>query len=96
MKTVLRWSWAYLVLLGMLTGFGYYNQQQKTVLYALEDAEQALRVQKTDLTVQKYALISPLSLREWATESGYIPMSLGNWQGASVKRGVVEGNRSQQ
>ncbi len=79
MKTVLRWGMAYVLLLGGLTALGHYNQQLSTNLMALRAAEADRRQKETRLVLQRYQLVSPLALRQWAEANGYIPMSLARW-----------------
>ncbi len=79
MKTVLRWGLVYLLLLAGLTALGHYNQQLNAHLMALQATEADLRQKETRLLLQRYQLVSPLALREWAEANGYIPMSLARW-----------------
>lgn len=79
MKTVLRWGLVYLLLLAGLTALGHYNQQLSANMMALQATEADLRQKKTRLLLQRYQLVSPLALREWAEANGYIPMSLARW-----------------
>ncbi|WP_299429479.1 hypothetical protein [uncultured Meiothermus sp.] len=79
MKTVLRWSTVYLLLLAGLTALGHYNQQLNSSLQALHSTEADRSRKETRLLLQHYQLVSPLALREWAEASGYIPMSLARW-----------------
>lgn len=79
MKTVLRWSTVYLLLLTGLTALGHYNQQLSARLVTLQALEAELRQKETRLLLQRYQLIAPLALRSWAEDNGYIPMSLGRW-----------------
>lgn len=80
MKIVVRWAAVYLGLMVALTAFGYYNQQRQWQLEALQTQEAKLYRQATQLTLQRYDLLSPLALREWAERNGYVPMSLASWQ----------------
>ncbi|MDX2008272.1 MAG: hypothetical protein SFU83_23760 [Meiothermus sp.] len=80
MKIVVRWAVVYLGLMVVLTAFGYYNQQRQWQLEGLQKREAELARTATRLTLQRYDLLSPLALREWAERNGYVPMSLANWQ----------------
>ncbi|PZA08070.1 hypothetical protein EWH23_04020 [Meiothermus sp. PNK-Is4] len=79
MRVGLRWAFVYLGLLALLLAIGHWNQAQRLGLETLEQREQALKTQETRLLLQRYARMSPLELRKWAEENGYIPMSLGQW-----------------
>lgn len=79
MKTVLRWSTVYLLLLTGLTALGHYNQQLSARLVTLQALEAELRQKETRLLLQRYQFIAPLALQSWAEDNGYIPMSLGRW-----------------
>ncbi|HEU4741301.1 MAG TPA: hypothetical protein VFS50_06870 [Meiothermus sp.] len=79
MRVSLRWAFVYLGLLALLLGIGHWNQTQRSGLKTLERREQALKTQETQLLLQRYARMSPLELRKWAEENGYVPMSLGQW-----------------
>lgn len=79
MKTVLRWAMVYLLLLTGLTALGHYNQRLNASLQALHSTEADRTRKETKLLLQRYQLVSPLALREWAEANGYIPMSLARW-----------------
>jgi len=80
MKIVMRWAGVYLLLLAALTVFGSLNYQQYRRLQAVLSKEERLSGDLTRLTRERYELLSPLTLRQWAEANGYIPMSLANWQ----------------
>lgn len=80
MKVVVRWGIAYLAILMGLTAFGYYNQQRQNALEHLRFEVSELERRQTRLTLQRYDLLSPLALRQWAEQNGYIPMSLAQWE----------------
>ena len=79
MKTVLRWGTVYLLLLAGLSALGQHNQQLSVNLARLQAAEADLRHKQTRLLLQRYQLVAPLALREWAEANGYIQMSLARW-----------------
>ncbi|MCS7068241.1 MAG: hypothetical protein RMK51_03745 [Meiothermus sp.] len=85
MKTVFRWGLVYLLLLSGLTALGHYNQQLSARLTALQAAEADRRQKETRLLLERYRLVSPLALQEWAEAHGYIPMSLGRWARPGVE-----------
>lgn len=80
MKVVIRWGAAYLLLMLALTAFGYYNQQRLNRLDLLKGEVAELERRETRLTLMRYDLLSPLALRQWAEQNGYIPMSLAQWE----------------
>ncbi len=80
MKVVVRWGAAYLFLLMGLTVFGYYNLQRQNALEVLRGSVSELERRETRLTLMRYDLLSPLALRQWAEQNGYIPMSLAQWE----------------
>lgn len=79
MRVSLRWALVYLGLLALLLGIGHWNQAQRLGLRNLERRAQALQSEETRLLLRRYDYMSPLKLREWAEENGYVPMSLGRW-----------------
>lgn len=79
MKTVLRWGLVYLLLLAGLTALGHYNQQLSAKLMFIQATEADRRQKETKLLLERYQLVSPLALREWAEANGYVPMSLARW-----------------
>ncbi|MER3479397.1 MAG: hypothetical protein C4327_02660 [Meiothermus sp.] len=83
MRVSLRWAFVYLGLLALLLGIGHWNQTQRLWLKNLERRAQVLQSEETRSLLQRYAYMSPLKLREWAENNGYVPMSLGQW----IKRG---------
>ncbi len=80
MRTVLRWASIYLLLLVSLTGLGYFNQQLNGKLQAHLSRETDLGNKETRLLLQRYQLVSPLALRNWAEANGFVPMSLARWE----------------
>jgi predicted aminopeptidase len=80
MRTVLRWASIYLLLLVSLTALGYYNQSLNGKLQALLSRETDLGNKEARLMLQRYQLVSPLALRNWAEANGFIPMSLARWE----------------
>lgn len=86
MKTVARWAGVYLLLLSLLTAIGTFNYQQKQKLQLVLDKEGELTGNLTRLTRERYELLSPLALRDWAQANGYIPMSLAQWQLAPERK----------
>lgn len=86
MKTVARWAGIYLLLLGLLTAVGAFNYQQNQKLHRVLDRETELTGDLTRFTRERYELISPLALREWAENNSFIPMSLANWQAGAERK----------
>lgn len=80
MSPLWRWAGVYLLLMAGLTAFGYLNQQRMARLDRLQAQVLDLQRRQTQLTLQRYDLLSPLALRQWAEANGYIPMSLARWE----------------
>jgi hypothetical protein len=80
MSTLWRWAGVYLLLMSGLTAFGYLNQQRAARLEGLQARVNDLQRRQTQLTLQRYDLLSPLALRQWAEANGYTPMSLAQWE----------------
>ncbi|MBF6595637.1 MAG: hypothetical protein IVW51_14510 [Thermaceae bacterium] len=79
MNTLWRWAGVYLTLMSALTAFGYYNQRRAVHLENLQQRISDLQKRQTQLTLQRFDLLSPLALRQWAEANGYTPMSLAKW-----------------
>jgi hypothetical protein len=69
-----------MLLLVGLTALGYYNQHLNGKLQTLLSRETDLGSKETRLLLQRYQLVSPLALRNWAETNGFIPMSLARWE----------------
>lgn len=80
MSTLWRWAGVYLLLLTGLTAFGYFNQNRAARLDGLQARVRDLERRQTQLTLQRFDLLSPLALRAWAEANGYTPMSLARWE----------------
>ncbi|MER3462631.1 MAG: hypothetical protein C4342_06520 [Armatimonadota bacterium] len=80
MSTLWRWAGVYLLLMSGLTAFGYLNQRRTAHLEDLQTRILDLERRQTQLTLQRFDLLSPLALRQWAEANGYTPMSLAKWE----------------
>jgi hypothetical protein len=79
MNTALRWGGVYLLLLALLVGLGHFNLTRGEALKQLQARQDRLQDETLRLTVERYGVLSPLSLRQWAEAKGFVPMSQGQW-----------------
>ena len=81
MKTALRWGGVYVLMLILLIALGNHNLERGQALRQLQARQDRLQDETLRLTVERYQVLSPLSLRKWAEAKGFVPMSQGNWGG---------------
>jgi hypothetical protein len=79
MRTAVRWGTIYVLLLSLLVALGNHNLGQRQALKQLQARQDRLKDETLRLTVERYQVLSPLSLRQWAEAKGFVPMSQGNW-----------------
>ncbi len=83
MSTLQRWSFFYISLLLVLVALGRINQQKHMSFASMTQTEVQLEKELADLSEVRYRLMSPLALRKWAEDNGFVPMSLARWEGVA-------------
>jgi hypothetical protein len=81
MTSLWRWAFVYLGLLLLLVGLGHLNRQRERHLFSLQAQLEQAQTQEGQLLLERYKLLSPTAIRQWADQHGYIPMSIANWGG---------------
>ncbi|GGJ18076.1 cell division protein FtsL [Deinococcus roseus] len=70
-----RYMLVYFILATVLVAWRYFQRDLPTRIVDLQDQEEQLYNERSNLSIELQSLTSPLRIREWAVKNGMIPFS---------------------